>query len=306
VETRIVDVDGPVHLADFGGQGPPLVLLHGLGGSHVNWVRLGPLLAERGRVVAPDLAGFGRTPPAGRGSTVFANARLVDRIVQEIIGAPAILVGNSMGGMISLLEAASNPRNVAGLILVDPALPVAPGVPRDRQVATAFTTYMLPGIGEAFLRRRRRLLGSEGMVRETFRLCAADPSRIPEDVVAAHVDPTEARAGMAWADGAVLAAARSLVPLVLHRRRYHRLLRRVEAPTLLIQGMDDRLVEIASAVLMARIRPEWTFRPLQGVGHIPQLESPEETAEAIWEWVEGPGARAWEAASDAAPAERAV
>jgi pimeloyl-ACP methyl ester carboxylesterase len=305
METRTVDLGGPVHLADFGGEGPPVVLVHGLGGSHVNWVRLAPLLAERSRVLAPDMAGFGRTPPAGRSTTVHANARLLDRFVEEVAGAPAILVGNSMGGMISILEAGAAPSNVAGLVLIDPALPVVPGIPRDRQVARAFTAYMVPGLGEAFLRHRRRVLGDEGLVRETFALCCADPSRIPEEVVAMHVEMTRARGSMPWADASVLRAARSLVPLVMRRRRYHELLRRVEAPTLLIQGMEDRLVEIAAAVSMARVQPRWTFRPLRGVGHIPQLEAPDETAAAIWEWIEGPGSEAWSAAERAAPVARA-
>jgi pimeloyl-ACP methyl ester carboxylesterase len=297
VETRTIDLGGPVHLADFGGQGPPVVLLHGLGGSHVNWVRLGPLLAERARVLAPDLAGFGRTPPAGRRTTVQANARLVDRFIAEVAGGPAILVGNSMGGMIAILEAALRPASVAGLVLIDPALPLAPGVPRDRQISLAFTAYMTPGVGEAFVRRRRRILGSEGLVRETFRLCCVDPTLVPDDVVEAHVAMVEARARMPWADRAVLAAARSLVPLVLRRRHYGALLRRIEAPTLLVQGEEDRFVKVESAALVARRLPHWTYRPLEGVGHTPHLEDPEAVSAAIREWAHGPGAEAWEAAS---------
>jgi pimeloyl-ACP methyl ester carboxylesterase len=305
METRTIDVGGPVHVADFGGEGPSIVLLHGLGGSHVNWMRLGPLLAERGRVLAPDLAGFGRTPPSGRRTTVQANARLVDRFVREVAGAPAILVGNSMGGMVAILEAAAHPESVAGLVLVDPALPLAPGVPRDRQITLAFTAYMTPGIGEAFVRRRRRTLGSEGLVRETFRLCCVDPARVPEEVIRAHVDMVEARARMPWVDRAVLAAARSLVPLVLRRRHYRALLRRVEAPTLLIQGMEDRFVQVAAAALMSKQQPDWTFRPMRGIGHTPHLEDPEATAAAILEWADGPGAEAWEAAAHAARPARA-
>ncbi|MGH2725225.1 MAG: alpha/beta fold hydrolase [Actinomycetota bacterium] len=84
-----------------------MVLMHGLGGSHLNWMRLGPRLAERARVYAPDMAGFGRTPPAARSTSVWANQRLLDRFLEVVTGAPAILVGNSMGGMISILEAAA-------------------------------------------------------------------------------------------------------------------------------------------------------------------------------------------------------
>ncbi|MGI9609095.1 MAG: alpha/beta fold hydrolase, partial [Acidimicrobiia bacterium] len=69
---EIIDLDGPVHYADYGGDGSPMVLVHGLGGSHLNWLHVAHRLAERHRVVAVDLAGFGLTPPAGRKATVQA------------------------------------------------------------------------------------------------------------------------------------------------------------------------------------------------------------------------------------------
>lgn len=279
-----------------------MVLVHGLGGSHVNWMRVGPLLAERARVLAPDMAGFGLTPPARRGAGVHANAALLDRFIEEVAEAPAILAGNSMGGMIAILEAVTNPGNVAGLILLDPALPLAPGVPRDRQISLAFTAYMTPGIGELFARRRMAVLGPEGMVEETFRLCTVDPSLIPREVIDAHVEVVRQRTRMRWANPSVLRAARSLVPLVVRRRQYQELLRRVQAPTLLVQGMEDRFVQVAAAVLVAKIQPDWTFRPLRGVGHTPHLEAPEETVRTIWEWVDGPGSDAWAAAAGAVPA----
>src|SRR6266487_5983253 len=81
-----------------------MVLVHGLGGSAVNWVAVGPGLATRARVLAPDLAGFGRSPLAGRSARVQANQRLLGRFIDEFAVDPVILVGNSMGGMIALLE----------------------------------------------------------------------------------------------------------------------------------------------------------------------------------------------------------
>lgn len=292
----MIEAGGPVHVAEFGGEGPPFVLLHGLGGSHLNWMRLGPLLAERGRVIAPDMAGFGRTAPAGRRTTVGANARLVSRLLETWAGGPAILVGNSMGGLISLLVAVSHPEQVAGLVLLDPAIPVAPGVPRERQVTMAFAAQMVPGIGEAFVRRRFRRLGPEGMVRETFRMSCTDPARVPPEVVEAHVDLARWRSTTPWANASVLSASRSMLALILQRPRFRALVRRVQAPTLLAQGMDDRLITVASALLVARSRPDWTFRPLPGIGHIPHLEDPELTATAIREWLSGAGAAAWERA----------
>jgi pimeloyl-ACP methyl ester carboxylesterase len=289
METRRIDVRGPVNVADFGGSGPAMVLVHGLGGSHVNWMLLGPLLAERARVLAPDMAGFGKTPPAGRGTDVSSNARLLRDLVREEIGGPAILVGNSMGALISLLLASERPDLVAGLILVGPAVPVAPGVPRDRQVTLAFTAYMTPGVGELFVRRRREVLGPEGLVDETFRLCCVDPSRVPDEVIEAHVDMVRARTRMPWADASVLRAARSLLREILRRRRFLARLARVDVPGLILQGEHDRFITSAAARLLAKARPAWTYRDLDGLGHIPHLEDPERTAREIFDWLDGSG-----------------
>ena len=101
-----IDLDGPVHFADFGGTGPTLVLVHGLGGSHVNWLAVAPALARGARVLALDLAGFGRTPLGERSADVHANRVLLDRFLDAVAAAPAILIGNSMGGLLAMLEAA--------------------------------------------------------------------------------------------------------------------------------------------------------------------------------------------------------
>jgi pimeloyl-ACP methyl ester carboxylesterase len=304
VRKDVLDGGGPVHLADFGGSGPPMVLVHGLGGSHLNWIRVGPRLAERARVLAPDLPGFGLTPPAGRSTGVQANARFLGRFVREVAGGPAILVSNSMGGLIAILAAANRPADVAGLVLLDPALPLAPGAPRDRQVVMAFTAYMVPGIGELFVRRRLAARGADGLVRDTFELCCVDPARVPAEVVDAHVEMVRERTRMPWANPSVLRAARSLVRVILRRRRFRDLLARIEAPTLLLQGEADRLVQVASARIVSGVRPDWTFRTLRDVGHTPHLEDPEATVREIWEWLDGSAREAWKAAG--APAGEAV
>jgi pimeloyl-ACP methyl ester carboxylesterase len=306
MRTRVLDVGGRTTVADFGGQGPIMVLLHGLGGSHVNWMRLGPMLAERGRVLAPDLPGFGFTPPDGRPTTIQANARWVRRFLREVVGTPAILVGNSMGGLVSILAAGGDSEDVAGLILLDPALPLAPREPRDRQVLLSFTAYMVPGVGEAFVRRRARTLGPEGLVRETFRLCCVDPSRVPDEVIAAHAEVVAARMRMPWADRSMLRAARSMLRMLFRRRQFRAVLERVRAPTLLINGAGDRLVKLAAARVASEVRPDWTFRPLDDVGHVPQLEAPEPAADEIRSWLDGPGKAVVERAAkaEAAAAER--
>ena len=125
-----------VRRRDRGDVEAPLVLVHGLGGSHLNWVQVAPALAEIRRVIAIDLAGFGLTPGAGRDLGVRANAALLGRFIREELGGRSVLVGNSMGGMVSLLLAAAEPDVVAGLVLVDPSVPS--GVKNlDRMVASS-------------------------------------------------------------------------------------------------------------------------------------------------------------------------
>src|SRR5690349_11810284 len=100
MELEEVDIDGPVRFAAFGREGPPMVLVHGLGGSLVNWLRVTGPLSARYRVLAPDLPGFGRTPLAGRSVSVEANAKLLGRFIEKVAGGRAIVAGNSMGGAI--------------------------------------------------------------------------------------------------------------------------------------------------------------------------------------------------------------
>src|SRR3954453_21539782 len=179
-----LDWDGPVHYVDFGGDpdGPTFVLVHGLGGSHLNWDLLAPLLTPQGRVLALDRPGFGRSEPGSRRATVQANVAVLRRFLREVAGAPAVLVGNSMGGMISIFSAASAPRAVRGLVLLDPALP---GGRRalDAVVAGQFLLYALPFVGERFLPLSRRGHRPLPRVREILRLAGVDPDGLPAEFI---------------------------------------------------------------------------------------------------------------------------
>jgi len=285
MESFTVDLWGPVHYLEGGSGRPTFVCVHGLGGSHVNWVAVAPRLAERGRVFVPDLIGHGRTPPAGRYSTLSANTRLLDRFTEHVVGEPAILVGNSMGGLLAMLLTARNPAAVAGLVLVNPSLPRAPGSRIDPEIARNFAAYAVPGLGKRFLESRRARLGPEGLVAETLRYCVADPSRVPPEVIAAAVTFAQERVRMPWGDAAFLQAARSILGLHAGRRSVELVRRLPRVPTLLVHGELDRLVPLASAELAARMRPDWTVEVLPGVGHVPQLEVPDLLMEIIGRWL---------------------
>jgi pimeloyl-ACP methyl ester carboxylesterase len=280
-----VDLGGPVHYVDHGGTGKPIVLVHGLGGSHVNWAAVGPALTAHGRVVALDLAGHGRTRSVNRNARVTGNRQLLGAFLRTVAGEPAVLIGNSMGGYLSMAAAADEPDRVSSLVLVDPACPVKEGVKWDRRVFYLFMGYALPGIGGLLLRRRRRL-PAERMVEEMLALCCVDASRVPPAVVAAHVDMARERQGLGRAYGRdFLDAQRSLMAQLLRRDGYFRMVASVRAPALIVQGDRDRLVNVESARALAALRPDWRLEILEGVGHVPQLEVPERFLKVVEPWL---------------------
>jgi pimeloyl-ACP methyl ester carboxylesterase len=286
--SHVAELDGEVHYLDFGGpaedSAPPVVLVHGLGGSHANWGLLGPLLAVRHRVYALDLIGFGLTYPAGRSGGVRANARLLARFLSTVVGAPALLVGNSMGGMISMIHAAADPDGVAGLALLDPALPRAGSAPNDRQVAAQFIQYAIPGVGERLLARRRLVTPPGQLVAETLALCSPHPERIPPGMVEAAIALIGARADALGVDRAYLQAARSLLRFAAGRGRYYGLMRALPMPVLMLHGEADRLVPVQSARAAAARCPHWMFETFPEVGHIPMMEIPEVVDDRIATW----------------------
>ncbi len=281
-----LQLGGPTHVGDFGGEGRPIVLIHGLGGSHVNWLAVGSLLSRYGRVYAPDLIGFGETPPAGRSTTVVSNRNLIRLFLREHVRQPAVLVGNSMGGFLSLLVAAREPALVEGLVLVCSALPRDLRTKLDPKVTGLFALYLLPGVAEAFLQWHYRRLGPEGVLQEVLDLCAVDSRRIPPDIYQAHLDMARQRYQVDYARAVFLEAARSLVPLLWRRRRLDALIRRVQVPALIIQGENDRLVSVETARRVAAVRPDWTLVVLEDIGHVPQLDNPGLFVRVVGPWIE--------------------
>jgi pimeloyl-ACP methyl ester carboxylesterase len=289
-ESRWADVGGPVHYREWEGplSGPTFVCVHGLGGSHLNWAAVAPGLARRGRVVALDLAGFGLTPPEGRGTSVGANWRLLQGFLAELRLPPAILVGNSMGGMLSLIQAAHAPLTVDSLILVDAAFPRARGVlgQSSPRVAAVFTLYSGGRLVERFVTERVRRLGPEGLVRETLRVCAADPSSIDPLLTEAHVEMARRRMDLDYAAQSFLSAARSIFRSQVYPTKYRTLIRSVRAPALVMHGARDQLIAVASAREAAADHDNWKLVVFDDLGHIPQMEAPARWLGTVETWLD--------------------
>ncbi|WP_409330413.1 alpha/beta fold hydrolase [Trujillonella humicola] len=285
-----VELDGPVHYIDFGGAeaGPPVVLVHGLGGSHLNWDLLAPLLTPHARVWALDLPGFGRSEPGRRRASVPANVLVLDRFLREVVGDPAVLVGNSMGGMISLFASARSPQRVRGTVLLDPAVP-GPRRALDPTVALQFAVYAVPFLAERVLWLRRVRTTPLARVRELLELCGVDPDALPAEVIDRSVTLLEERRDVAGMDKAFLAAARSLLWVLADPRRYREAMAAVSGPVLLVHGDRDRLVPVAAARDIAGRHPDWRYVELTGVGHVPQLQVPGVVADHLLDWLSDGG-----------------
>lgn len=279
---HIVDLGEPVHFIDFGGQSdlPPVVLVHGLGGSHLNWALVGPALAADRRVVALDLAGFGLTFAGRRRTTVQSNAKLLSRFIKEVVGGPAIVVGNSMGGMVTILLAAAEPDLVAGAVLLDPSVPVQVKRP-DRKVAQQFLTFALPGVGEIFMKWSRGRMTSRQQVQQTIDLCFADPSLADPAVVDAGVALADERRKHRGIEASFLEAARSLMFVLARSAAYKKQIKSLQMPVLLIHGELDRLVAVDAARQTAAESPGWRAVFMPGVGHTPMLEVPDLVIQSI-------------------------
>jgi len=285
-ESRTVDLGGPVHYVDFGGPDavPTVVLVHGLGGSHLNWDLFAPLLRPHARVLALDLPGFGRSEPGDRRTTVHDNVKVLDRFLREVAGTPVVLVGNSMGGMISILQTAGSPETVNGLVLLDAAVP-GPRRALDPLVAATFAVYAVPRLGERFLSLRRKRTTPLRHVRDMLRLCGVDPDALPAHTIERSISLVEQRQDVAAMDKAFLSAARSVLRLLVDPRSYRTSMAAIDVPVLLVQGDVDRLVPVAAARDIAARHPEWEYLELPGVGHVPQLQVPDQLATKVIAWL---------------------
>jgi pimeloyl-ACP methyl ester carboxylesterase len=281
-----LDFGGPVHVVDHGGDGSPMLLVHGLGGSLLDWRDVAGPLSRTHRVWSLDLIGFGRTPRAGRAATIQANQGLLDRAIRHFAGEqPVVLVGNSMGGLISILEASRRPRQVSALILVDPALPIARGGHISLMLVAAFMVMTAPRVGPWLVQGHTKRVGAERLVDDVLKLCTADVSRISAETREAQIDLARWRQQQDEPHTAFLEASKSLLQWLWHRESVEEHIRRVQAPTLLIHGDEDRLVSLGASAAVAATRPDWDFRVLANTGHIPQLERPQTFIDIVGAWL---------------------
>jgi pimeloyl-ACP methyl ester carboxylesterase len=258
----------------------PALYVHGLGGASTNFTDLADLLSPWLAGEAIDLPGFGRSgPPPDRDYSIAAHARLVTGYLEQSGRGPVHLVGNSMGGAISIRVAANRPDLVRTLTLVSPAVPDL----RPRRGSDWLLPLLLvPGIGPRAV-ARLDAIPPERRARGLIELCFAHPELVPANRLAEAAEEIAHRRGYPWAAEAMLRSFRGLVLsyLVGGNGSAWRLLSRIEAPAVVIWGELDRLVDVSNAPRVAAAMPDASLLVLPDVGHTAQLEDPVSTARAI-------------------------
>ena len=284
MEQHTLDLDGAVNVERYGTDGPTVVLVHGLGGALLNWRAVAPGLAQGRRVLALDLRGHGRSAMP-RDASIPENLSLLARFIEREAKGSVTLVGNSMGGYLSMQLAAQRPELVESLVLVNPALPWTYARKVDPVVATVFGIYAVPGVGEFYLQRVLSRVEPGRAVGQMMKLCGVPPGDMDPAVLGAHVDLARERAASApHRHRAFLSAARSLMRGLAVRGLFEHALHRVRAPTLLLHGDRDRLVPVGSARAVAARRKDWVYDEWRDTGHTPMLQSPDAFVRRVDRW----------------------
>lgn len=266
----------------------PALFVHGLGGSAHNWTDFAGVLRHRLAIDAIDLPGHGRSGPAPHNDySLEAHTSVVIDYLELTGSRPVHLVGNSMGGAVSVRVAARRPDLVRTLTLISPAVPDnrirAYPLHSDPRAAAV----VVPGLGELALRYYDRRYSVEARVRATIALCFADPSRYPDERMREAVAEQRARLAMPWAHAAFVRSTRGLAAAqFIHGRTGWATLRRLTMPALVVWGAADRLVAPDLAPYVAAAIPDSRLLLLEDAGHTAMMELPETTARAFLALIE--------------------
>jgi pimeloyl-ACP methyl ester carboxylesterase len=259
-----------------GGRGSPVLFIHGLGSSgYMEWRFNLEATADRHRVFAPDLPGFGRSekPRARYGIPYFT--RFIERYMEERGLRSAAVVGASLGGRIALELALESPRLVRKLVLVN-----ALGLGRPN-VHVSYGLVTIPRVGEALMNVARGALrwAPSQTIRRVAARYAGSSSDLTRTMDDAYLDNLRELYAAEGYHNAYLATVRSLVtPKAVFGGQHDMTTRlnELKVPVQLIWGADDPLFPVAHAARAHSLIERSRLTVIEGAGHTPQAERPEE------------------------------
>jgi len=240
------------------GAGTPVVLIHGIADSAITWLFMLRPLAALGPVYAIDLPGFGHSgyPQGRRYATIGEHVAVVQELIREEIGRPALLVGNSMGGWIAARLALAAPELVAGIVLLDPGGAMLAG--------RASWDLFVSTVAVPDLRTVRAIY------RQMF-------GRVP---LALYLGQLGFRALF------LRDAVTQFVAAADEREFFHPgELRAIGVPSALVWGERDTFLPAGSFEYFRDHLPDPAVLTLRGCGHLPQRERPGAVARFIQRFV---------------------
>ena len=263
------------------GQGKPVLLIHGFGASIGHWQKNIPVLAEKGyRVFAIDLLGFGGSDKPALDYTLELWQEQLAAFWQAHINEPTIFVGNSIGGLLSLMMLADHPDLCAGGILLNCAgglnhRPNELNLPL-RLVMGGFTKLVSsPWLGEFIFNRIRQ----KSRIRQTLYQVYCDREAVTEQLVEMLYQPS-ADSGAQKVFASVLTAPAGPHPASL--------LPKIQQPLLVLWGENDPWTPIAGSTLYqekAKSDDKTEFYPISQAGHCPHDEKPEMVNSLMLDWL---------------------
>ncbi|MBD2056561.1 alpha/beta fold hydrolase [Oculatella sp. FACHB-28] len=273
----------PICYQAEGESGPAVVLIHGFGASWQHWRKNIPALAESCRVYAIDLIGFGSSAkpvPFSEIEYTFETwAQQVADFCQEVVGAPAYLVGNSIGCIVAMQTAVSHADSVLGIAMLNCSLRLL----HDRRRAT------LPWYRRMGAPLLQRVLAVRWLGHNFFRLIAR-PNTVRKILLKAYIRPeavTDELVDMLMAPAADAGAADVFLAFTGYSQGPlpEDLLEVLPCPAILLWGTQDPWEPIALGRDLANFPAVKEFIPLEGVGHCPQDEAPELVNPILQEWI---------------------
>ena len=242
-----------------GGQGAPLLVLHGAGGNR-GWTRAIATIAERYTVWAPTHPGFGASGDAEWMEGIDDLARFYLWFIDTARFGRPHLLGHSIGGWTAAEMAAMSPGAIDRLVLVAPV-----GLkPEVGEILDIFY-YTPPQLRE---------------------LTVHDPKTIPEWDELFGKPPTPAEQESALRNREM--TARLTWKPYMHNLRLPHFLPRVSNPTLIVWGREDRIVPVVCGEQYRRALPHATLAVLERCGHLPPIEQPDVFARLVIEFLGGP------------------
>jgi pimeloyl-ACP methyl ester carboxylesterase len=237
------------------------------------------LLRTRLACDALDLPGFGESPPRPDGRySIGALAQTVIALIEQR-QTPVHLIGNSLGGAVAVKVAATRPDLVKTLTLVSPALPDL----RPRLDLVRFPVVGLPRLGPRLIRQYQAALPPERRVAAVIATCYSNPGLYPQARFAAEVAELGRRDSLEYAAAALMGSARALTAEFLRKGRHSpwRDVTNLTAPSLVIYGQHDRLVDPRAAGRAAHLFRNARIVVLPRTGHVAHMEHPGAVAAEI-------------------------